>query len=166
MVYSVPMPCERCGSIRTMLMKLDPFHSDKLNPNKPLEKQLCYYSIYESIWKRIGRPDIDGTPDEQYRTGMMFLNGEAWSMRNSEVAFYWFMKAAKRGHAQAQYQVGAMLDRMRYRYKYDKISGRTTFLLHVVCGGNGLPMDKQSGRAGLTGSDVLLGKHVSHRQLS
>ena len=41
-------------------------------------------------------------------------------MRNSEVAFYWFMKAAKRGHAQAQYQVGAMLDRMRYRYKYDK----------------------------------------------
>ena len=50
----------------------------------------------------------------------MFLNGEAWSMRNSEVAFYWFMKAAKRGHAQAQYQVGAMLDRMRYRYKYDK----------------------------------------------
>lgn len=120
MVYSVPMPCERCGSIRTMPMKLDPFHSDKLNPNKPLEKQLCYYSIYESIWKRIGRPDIDGTPDEQYRTGMMFLNGEAWSMRNSEVAFYWFMKAAKRGHAQAQYQVGAMLDRMRYRYKYDK----------------------------------------------
>lgn len=70
-----------------MPMEQDPFHSDKLNPNKPLEKQLCYYSIYESIWKRIGRPDIDGTADEQYRTGMMFLNGEAWSMRNSKVAF-------------------------------------------------------------------------------
>ena len=41
MAYSVPIPCERCGSMHTMPLRLSIFSkSDELNPNKPLEEQL------------------------------------------------------------------------------------------------------------------------------
>ena len=112
MALSVPMPCERCGSMRTLPMKLDYFVlSDELNPNEPLEKQLLNYSIYESIWKRMGKPDIEqaDTPEEQYRTGMKYLDDKALSIRSSDTALYWLMKAARQGHAKAQYLVGVLL---------------------------------------------------------
>ena len=55
MAYSVPMPCERCGSRRTMPMQLSIFsESHELNPNKPLEEQLWDYSIYKCIWEEKG----------------------------------------------------------------------------------------------------------------
>ena len=112
MCLSVPMPCERCGSRRTLPMKLDLFaFSDKLNPNKPLKEQLLYYSSYEEIWKRMPSVHIEqgGTPDEQYRIGMEYLNGTRLSYHDSDIAFYWLMKAARRGHVRAQYQVGRLL---------------------------------------------------------
>lgn len=112
MVYSVPMPCERCGSICTLPMKLDLFvRSDKLNPNKPLKEQLRDYSSYEDIWKRMSDTYVEqeGTPDEQYSIGMEYLDGTRLSLHGSDVAFYWLMKAARRGHARAQYQVGMLL---------------------------------------------------------
>ena len=38
MAHSVPMPCERCGGMRTMPLRLSIFSkSDELNPDKPLE---------------------------------------------------------------------------------------------------------------------------------
>lgn len=112
MVYSVPMPCERCGSRRTLPMKLDLFvHSDKLNPNKPLKEQLRDYSSYENIWKRMSDTYVEqeGTPDEQYSIGMEYLGGTRLSHHGSDIAFYWLMKAARRGHVRAQYQVGMLL---------------------------------------------------------
>ena len=113
MAYSVPMRCERCGSRRTLPMRLIPFSkSDELNPNKPLEEQLQDYSIYKSIWERTGSHgcvEQADTPDEQYRIGMSYLDGTSWSYNSSDVAFYWLMKAARQGHVQAQYQVGMLL---------------------------------------------------------
>ena len=113
MAYSVPMPCERCGSRRTLPMELSPFFKgNKLNPDKPLEEQLLEYSIYKDIWGTkgsFGCVEQGGTPDEQYRIGMSYLDGTSWSHHSSDVAFYWLMKAAKRGHARAQYQVGVLL---------------------------------------------------------
>lgn len=109
MAHSVPMPCERCGGMRTMPLRLSIFSkSDELNPDKPLEKQLQDYSIYKSIWGRTGScgcVEQANTPDEQYRIGMGYLD----SYLSSDVAFYWLMKAAKQGHVQAQYQVGVLL---------------------------------------------------------
>ena len=107
MVFSVPMPCERCGSIRTLPMKLD-FFVDSINPDKPLERQLRDYAVYKDIWGKQGSNSYMGqdTPDEQYRIGMEYLDD---SFHGSDVAFYWLMKAAKRGHVQAQYQVGRLL---------------------------------------------------------
>lgn len=40
---------------------------------------------------------------------MSYLDGTFWSYNSSDVAFYWLMKAAKRGHVRAQYQVGVLL---------------------------------------------------------
>lgn len=110
MAFSVPMPCERCGSKRTMPL-MSRYFLGELNPNKPLEKQLLDYSIYKDIWETMPNAHIEqeGTPDEQYCTGMEYLDGTRWSIHAAEVAFYWLMKAAKRGHAQAQYQVGMLL---------------------------------------------------------
>ena len=98
--------------------------------------QLDHYSIYKDIWETMEKQDSNGrveqedTPDEQYRTGIKYLNGTLrsynkvevlsaccylnlnrtlWGHNSSDIAFYWLMKAAKRGHAQAQYQVGVML---------------------------------------------------------
>ena len=137
MDFSVPMPCERCGSIRTMPLRISISSKyDNLNPNRPLEMQLDHYSIYKDIWETMEKQDSNGrveqedTPDEQYRTGIKYLNGTLrsynkaevlsaccyldlnrtlWGHNRSDIAFYWLMKAAKRGHAQAQYQVGVML---------------------------------------------------------
>ena len=137
MDFSVPMPCERCGSIRTMPLRISISSKyDNLNPNRPLEMQLDHYSIYKDIWETMEKQDSNGrveqedTPDEQYRTGIKYLNGTLrsynkvevlsaccylnlnrtlWGHNSSDIAFYWLMKAAKRGHAQAQYQVGVML---------------------------------------------------------
>ena len=113
MAYSVPMPCERCGSRCTLPMKLSPFlRKEELNPDKPLEEQLWDYSIYKSIWGRTGSngcaEQVD-MPDEQYRIGMSYLDGTSWSHHSSDVSFYWLMKAARQGHVQAQYQVGLLL---------------------------------------------------------
>lgn len=113
MAHSVSIPCERCGSMHTMPLRLSIFSkSDELNPSKPLEEQLWDYSIYKSIWERMGLngcvEQVD-TPDEQYRIGMSYLDGTSWSYHSSDVAFYWLMKAAKQGHVQAQYQVGVLL---------------------------------------------------------
>lgn len=110
MAFSVPMPCERCGSKRTMPL-MSRYFLGELNPNKPLEKQLLDYSIYKDIWETMPNAHIEqeGTPDKQYCTGMEYLDATRWSIHGAEVAFYWLMKAAKQGHAQAQYQVGMLL---------------------------------------------------------
>ena len=109
MALSVPMPCERCGSIRTMPMK--GLFVDSINPDKPLEQQLYLYSMYQDIWGEQGASSYmeQDTPDEQYRIGMEYLDDKSFSLHGSDVAFYWLMKAAKLGHAQAQYQVGRLL---------------------------------------------------------
>lgn len=58
MAHSVPMPCERCGGMRTMPLRLSIFSkSDELNPDKPLEKQLQDYSIYRAFGE--GRVHVD-----------------------------------------------------------------------------------------------------------
>lgn len=112
MAYSVPMPCERCGSRRTMPLQISiSSRYDELNPDKPLEEQLQDYSIYKSIWERTGSHgcvEQADTPDEQYHIGMSYL-GTTLSFHSSDTAFYWLMKAARQGHVQAQYQVGVLL---------------------------------------------------------
>ena len=108
MALSVPMPCERCGSIRTMPMK--GLFVDSINPDKPLEQQLYLYSMYQDIWGEQGANSYmeQDTPDEQYRVGMEYLDGTRLSYHGSDVAFYWLMKAAKCGHVRAQYQVSKL----------------------------------------------------------
>lgn len=106
---SVSMPCERCGSTRTMpLQQVEMEMWVEEMDRESLEDRLMKKQL---IYKGPGAVHIEqkNTPDEQYHTGMMYLNGTLRICGTDDVAFYWLMKAAKQGHAQAQYQVGKML---------------------------------------------------------
>ena len=72
MAFSVPMPCERCGSIRTLPMKFD-FFVDSINPDKPLERQLRDYAVYKDIWGKQGSNSNSASGWSIWMTAFMVL---------------------------------------------------------------------------------------------
>ena len=71
-----------------------------------LDKMLQSFNSYEKYIQ----PAKEGDTDAQYYLGRMYHKGKD-VIKNDEMAFLWFERAAEQGHAPSQFNLGLMYDK-------------------------------------------------------